>query len=50
MIKNELNCKIETDIYIANTHGYQKGKFEGRNKSGAWGRHTLTAIYKIDNQ
>ena len=29
--------------------GYQRGKVEGRDKSGAWDEHTHTTVYKINN-
>ena len=48
---NELIYKVESDLQILKTNSWlPKGKHGRGHKSGAWGEHTYTTIYKIDNQ
>ena len=44
--------EIETDVQISKTNLWlPKGKCgQGGDKSGAWGEHTHSTIYKIANQ
>ena len=41
----------QTYRYRKQTYGYQRGNVAGRDKSGAWDKHTHTLlICKIDSQ